>query len=328
MTSGVKRVRRAVMGVPEKMIVSFRRGQSGFYWDVLERAVRSDVRGYTAVIDGGSLDDIMARLDDVPPALSGYAYEGVAMGLTGLDLMLPGKSRFREFLAGPGAAHSPMAHIGAGQALARLRRRPEPFLDRLDDPVLRWLVVEGYGFHLGLFGRAKYIDRQAVPRFLSPLARRPFDQGVGRSLWFSAGGDVARVAALIAAFTFDRHADLWLGVGLACCYVGGMPRQQIERLRDASAPHLTQVAAGAAFAAQGRHRVGHAQPDTDLACEVLCGMDSRGAATLIDGAFAKVPADVGRAGYEVLLAHTFEAFATSTNSTREEADGRIGATRP
>lgn len=328
MTRAVVRLRRALMGVPEKMIVGFRRGESGCYWDVLERAVRADIRGYHAVVDGGGLDDIMARIEQVPKPLSGYAHEGVAMGLTGLDLMLPGKSRFREFLAGPGDAHAPMAHIGAGQALARLRRRPEPFLDRLDDPVLRWLVVEGYGFHLGLFARAKYVDRQIVPRFLSPLARCPFDQGVGRSLWFSAGGDVGRVAALIAAFTFDRHADLWLGVGLACCYVGGMSRREIEGLRAACAPHLTQVAAGAAFAAQGRHRAGHPQPDTDIACEVLCGTDSRGAATLVEDAFAKVPADVGRSGYEVLLAHTFEGLAASNDSPREEADGRFSTHRP
>jgi hypothetical protein len=177
--------------------------------------------------------------------------------------------------------------------------------------VLRWLVVDGYGFHQGFFARAKYVDRQVVPSFLSPYARRVFDQGVGRSIWFSTGADVGHLAARLTAFTPDRHADLWLGVGVACGYVGGLSRQEIEYLREVSARHLPRLATGAAFAARGRHRAGNPQPDTDLACQVLCGTDSLGASKLVGEAFASLPARMNRPGYELLQTHLFEEFSAS-----------------
>lgn len=315
MTSRLTRIRRTAMGVSEKEIVAFKAGDSPG-WRHLEDGVRAAVGGYHAVVDGGSLADIMARVNQVPEPLSGYAHEGVAMGLTGLDCVLPWKSRFREFLAGPGDAHVYMAHIGAGEALARMRRRPEPFLAGLDDPVLRWLVMDGYGFHQGFFSRAKYVDRQDVPEFLSPYARRVFDQGIGRSIWFTAGADVDRIAARIAAFSPGRHADLWLGIGVACSYVGGVPREEIEHLREACAPHATQVATGAAFAARGRHRAGNPQPDTDVACEVLCGTDSLGASRIVEDAFASLPARPDRPGYELLQIHLAESFTHSSVPTQ------------
>lgn len=311
MTGMLTRARRAAMRVPEREIVRFKAGDSA-KWRHLEEGVRAAVGGYHAVVDGGSLADIMTRVDLVPAPLKGYAHEGVAMGLTGLDCVMPGKSRFREFLAGPGDAHVYMAHIGAGEALARLRHRPEPFLARLDDPVLRWLVMDGYGFHQGFFSRTKYVDRQDVPRFLSPYARRVFDQGVGRSIWFTEGADAARVAARIGAFSPERHADLWLGIGVGCSYVGGVSRQEIEQLRESCVPHSVQAAIGAAFAARGRHRAGNPQPDTDVVCEVLCGTDSFAASRIVEDAFAGLPGRMDRPGYEMLQVHLLEAFGASS----------------
>lgn len=168
------RARRAVMGVPEREVQAFKGGETP-NWQHLEKGVRAAIGGYHAVVDGGDLSAVLGRISDVPVSLSGYAHEGVAMGLTGLDCVLPGRSRFREFLAGPGDAHAYMVHIGAGEALARLRRHPEQFLARLDDPALRWLVMDGYGFH----AKRKYVDRQVVPSFLSPYARRVLRPGRG-----------------------------------------------------------------------------------------------------------------------------------------------------
>ena len=78
---------------------------------------------------------------------------------------------------------------------------------------------------------------------------------------------------------------------------------------------------------RGRHRAGHPQPDTDLACEVLCGTDSFGASTMVEDAFASVPADMNRPGYEYLLTHMFEAFSASNPSTKEEANESLSAHR-
>lgn len=302
------RARRALMGVPEKQILAFKSGE-GERWDHLEAAVRAAVGGYNAVVDGGDLGDVMARVDLVPNPLRGYAYEGVAMGLTGLDLVLPGPSRLQAFLAGPGDGHVYMSHIGAGEALARLRRRPESYLARLEDPVLRWLVLDGYGFHQGFFARQRFVDRQEVPRFLSPFGKRIFDQGVGRSIWFTSGANVERTASELAAFAPDRHADLWVGVGVACSYVGGLPRADVVSLRLASGGHLPSLATGAAFAARGRHRAGNVIPDMDMVCGILCDTNSADAAALVQDGFDTMPATTDRPGYELLLAHLRAAFS-------------------
>ncbi|GAB3432896.1 DUF1702 family protein [Flindersiella endophytica] len=311
MTNTLARARRALLGVSEKQIVAFKQGDSA-KWRHLEEALRAAVGGYHAVLDGGGIDEIVTRLERFPLETNGYAHEGVAMGLTGMDCWLPGKSRFREFLAGPGDAHIYMAHIGAGEALALMRRRPEPFLARLDDPVERWLVMDGYGFHLGFFHRARYVDRQAVPRQLSSYARRVFDQGVGRSIWFTSGADVDRVAADIAAFAPDRHRDLWLGIGTGSSYAGGVDRRELERLREASGRHQAWLATGAAFAAKGRNRAGNPAPNTELACQLLCDTSSLGATEMVDEALASLPERYEQPGCELVQDRMVEAFSASS----------------
>lgn len=308
MTTVAARARLAVLGVSEKTILSFKGGDSA-KWRHLEDALRAEVGGYHAVLEGGGLEAIVARLDRFPVHMNGYAHEGVAMGLTGMDCWLPGKSRFREFLAGAGDAHIYMSHIGAGEALARMRRLPEPFLHRLDDPVARWLVMDGFGFHEGFFRRARYVGRQVVPDYLSPYARRVFDQGLGRSIWFTAGAEVDRVAAEVAAFRPARQADMWLGIGTGCCYAGGMERHEIERLREVCEPHLAYVATGAAFAAKGRHRAGNPVADTELACEVLCETTSAGAAAIVDDVLDSLPVHYAKPACELVQDNVIEAFS-------------------
>ncbi|WBC14940.1 DUF1702 family protein [Micromonospora sp. WMMA1998] len=299
MSDLMSRLRRRVMGVPLAEATAFSAGDTPT-WRHLEAAVLAAVGGYHSVLDGSRLDDLIPRLDRTPLPLRGYAYEGAAMGLTGLDCFLPGRSRLKAYLAGPGAPHVYMVHIGAGEALARLRRRPEPFLARLDDPVLRWLVMDGYGFHEGFFKPDRYVVRQGLPGHLSPYARRVFDQGIGRSVWFTSGADVNRIAETISRFPAGRHADLWLGVGVACGYVGGVERSVVVELRRVAGAHAPRMAVGTAFVAKGRQRAGNPVPDTDLASEVLCGMPSEQAARLVDEAFAALPAGGSVPLYEVL----------------------------
>lgn len=299
MTQSLSRLRRAVMGVPDAEATAFSRGDTPT-WKHLETAVRSAVGGYHAVLDGSRFDDLIPRLDRTPLELRGYAYEGAAMGLTGLDCFLPGRSRLQAYIAGPGSPHLYMVHIGAGEALARLRRKPEPFMRRLSDPALRWLVMDGYGFHEGFFKQRRSVERQQVPAHLSAFARRVFDQGVGRSIWFTSGADADRIARTIALFPAHRHADLWLGIGVACGYVGGANRATVEALRVAAGRHAPRTAVGTAFVAKGRLRAGNPVPDTELACEVLCGISGQEAARLVDRAFEDLPDSPSAPAYDTL----------------------------
>lgn len=272
-----------------------------FRWDSedvrerLEGVGRCFVHGYNAALADDRPEPLAGRLAEIPDEFRGFSYEGAAMALAILDALTPWRrdhrrGRLAAFLRGPADAHFYIVLIGAGWALARLPLSPRRMLARFD-PVQRWLVLDGYGFHQGYFDWPRAIERQEVPRRLSGYALRPFDQGIGRSLWFVEGTGVERIAARIGAFSAARRPDLWSGAGLACTYAGGVPAAAIEELRRAAGEHAPQLAQGAAFAAKARVRAANPAPHTDLACRILCGMSAEEAAAVTDRAMEELPPD-------------------------------------
>ncbi len=262
----------------------------GFRYDTgdlrerLEEVGRCFVFGYHAALAEDRPEPLAEKLEAIALELRGFSYEGAAMGLAVLDALTPWRrGRLTAFLRGPAEAHVYIAVIGSGWALARL---PFP-IERLRvrfDPILDWLVFDGYGFHQGYFHWPRTIVNQEVPRRISGYALRVFDQGVGRSLWFVEGAGVERIAARVRAFPAQRRPDLWSGVGLACAYAGGVPRATVEDLKAAADGHAPHLAQGAAFAAKSRTRAGNLIPHTDLACQVICGMSAVEASAVTDEA--------------------------------------------
>jgi enediyne biosynthesis protein E3 len=244
----------------------------------------------TTVLDP-RLDVLVSKLDAYDEELHGFAYEGAGVGLAALDCLLPGKGRTLAFATGPGARHIYGIYLGAGMCLARIRRNPESFRARLGDPVLGWIVVDGYGFHESFFRQRRHVIQQRVPAHLRGYARRVFDQGMGRGIWFWSGADIDRVAATIGTFPAQRRPDLWSGVGFACGYSGGIDRGALEPLPAVAGRHRAQLALGAAITARIRHQGGNLAAHNELACEVLCGMTSKQAATVVEGASRGLPAD-------------------------------------
>jgi hypothetical protein len=273
----------------------------------LEGVALCFVRGYHAALEC-PLPELPARLDAEPVTARGWAYEGAAMALTILDAMTFQRQGYlRSFLAGPGDNHVYIVHVGAGWALARLPLSISGLLRRLH-PVFGWLAVDGYGFHEGFFHAARSVARQEVPAKAQGYARRAFDQGLGRSLWFVNGADPGRIAATIGAFPEGRRPDLWSGVGLACAYAGGRSREAVEALQRAAAPWTPELAQGAVFAATARLRAGGPIADTELACQVLCGCGMEGAAAISDAAEAGLPADGAEPAFEVWRRRIQERF--------------------
>jgi hypothetical protein len=301
MDSMLGRLRRRLFGLsPEEASFARRGFQEGAAEarQRLEQIGCTFLQGYHAALEEDGSDALALRLNGVESELRGFAFEGAAMGLALLDFLTPwNRSRWRSLVSGPGAAHIYMAHVGAGWALARLRRRVERPLARLD-PLLCWLAVDGYGFHEGYFSWRRCIAEQTIPDGLSGYACRVFDQGLGRSLWFVNGADVARVAATIAAFPPPRQADLWSGVGLACAYAGAVDRQALVTLRAAVGPYGSHLAQGAAFAAKARQRAGNPAAHTELACEVVCDLSADAAARLTDVALHDLSPNGAEPAYE------------------------------
>jgi hypothetical protein len=270
-----KATRRALGISPDETSFSRRgfRCDSPELRENLEQVGISFVRGYNAALESRQPDELAARIAaQVLPAYAGFAFEGAGMALALLDLLTPWRrNRLQRLLAGPGDAHVYIVHVGAGWALARLPVPMDWLLARLDRG-LCWLALDGYGFHDGYFHWPRSIARQEVPRRLGGYARRAYDQGIGRSLWFVEGAGIERIAARIAAFPAARRRDIWSGVGLASAYAGGVDAGALDSLRQAAGADYPALAQGVAFAAAARTHAGNPTPHTALACQAICGM--------------------------------------------------------
>ena len=310
MTLSLGQLRKSLMGGLPEEVQSFKQGKTRAA-QYLGNIFFIVIRCYHATLKNSKLETLIHHLNEVEPELRGFAYEGAGMGLMQLDCVFPWKKRLKAFLAGPGSPYIYPAYIGAGLALARLRKQPERFLVDLD-PILCWLLIDGYGFRHGIFARSRTIEEKAIPEDLSGYARRVFDHGLGRSLWFATGADVDRIAATIATFPPARQADLWSGVGFACAYAGGADRAVIETLRTTGSAYRSKLAMGAAVGAKGRQRAGNLVPHTDLACEILCGLSADMAAQVTDIALQNLPTDGTEPAYEVWRQRIQEQFTVQT----------------
>ncbi|WP_433259928.1 DUF1702 family protein [Actinosynnema sp. CS-041913] len=255
--------------------------------ELLETVGRMFLAGYAHAAEARRPADAETALEQIPVRFRGFAYEGAAMAFTVRDrLPLGGGDHLAGLLAGRGDAHIYMAYIGIGWAMARLPRFRWPSADRLD-PLLRWLVLDGYGFHQAYFKTARYVHAQHVERDFpwpagdrSGYALRAIDQGIGRGMWFVGGTDARRVAAMIGGFAEHRRADLFAGAGLAATYAGGADEEELRAFRELAGEHGPQVAQGSAFAAEARLRAGLVVPHTELATRVFCGLEPAKAAQI------------------------------------------------
>jgi enediyne biosynthesis protein E3 len=248
----------------------------------LERVGESFLRGYHAALADGAMDALASRLDSVEAEFRGFSYEGAAMALDLLDQITPWRrSRMQSFLAGPAEPHTYMAIVGIGWSMARLQLGFSRRFSNLD-PLLRWLAIDGWGFHEGYFHWPRYVDGQPHPRKLEGYGTRAFDQGLGRSLWFVAGADPELIVDLVEGFPDFRRGDLWAGIGLACTYAGGADAQELSRLRQSAGSWWPHVAQGAVFAAKARSRAGNPTEHTDNACRLLADLSAVEAAALSD----------------------------------------------
>jgi len=231
------------------------------------------------------------------------------MSLAILDQVTPRNTRLEEFLEAA-SQHVYMVHVGIGCAIARLpwlRRNAERVAARFD-PIMRWLVIDGYGFHQGFFYPNRFVRGAAIDARLSPAAQSVFDQGVGRSLWFSQCGDLDRLVASIRGFDPGRHADLWTGLGVACGMAGIVSRPSLESIARAAGGYLPNLALGAVNAVRSRIRAGNPAPHTDLTCAVFCGMAPAEALSLADSTLAAM----GGSDYRARQCKVIESFRHAT----------------
>src|SRR6185295_17786618 len=136
------------------------RGDHASVRERLEKVGATFVRGFNDALEEDRPEPLARRLAQIELEWQGFAYEGAGMALAILDWMTPWRrDRLARFLAGPGDAHLYIIIVGAGWISARLPVPPERVM-RSFDPVLRWLALDGYGFHEGFFHWPRSVERQ------------------------------------------------------------------------------------------------------------------------------------------------------------------------
>jgi hypothetical protein len=281
--------------------------------DLLETVGRMFLTGYALAAEARVPGDAEAGLEKIPDRFRGFAYEGAAMGFAVRDgLPLGRHDHFRRSLQGRAGDHVYMAYVGLGWALARLPK----FRWRsvvVDDPLMRGLVLDGYGFHQAYFATDRYVhDQYREAEFgwpqSGPRWERCVDQGIGRAMWFVAGTDPVRVADLIDGFVPERRSDLYCGAALAATYAGGVDEAELRVFLSRAGEHGDVVAQGAAFAATARVVAGNVVPHTELAARILCGVTPAEAAEICHRALPAGPDPDGATPYEAWRRNISEAL--------------------
>lgn len=299
------RLRLRLFGLPYEELLAERRGFRVSGSAAVEHQARIAGAfwvGYHAALADPGPEAIRRRTQGIERGWRGYAYEGVGMAVSRLDHLTPrlGRppgsdgpgQRLGALLASPARAFRYVLYLGLGFTLARRRLRPVRVLEGLD-PLCRWLVFDGFGFHDGFFAAGEGLDTVPVPPRLTGYARRSFDQGLGRSLWFARGMDAEAVAGAVAAYPEPRRGDLWAGVGLAATTAGGAPPAVLLDLASRSGPWRAHLLQGAVFAAVARLEADDPAPHTDEACRALCGAGAAELATLCREVARDLPDDGG-----------------------------------
>ncbi|WP_103502615.1 MULTISPECIES: DUF1702 family protein [unclassified Streptomyces] len=288
----------------------------------LEKVGQVFLSGFSAALAARSAAEMERALADIPLDYRGFAYEGAGMGATVHDALPGHRGRLEAVLAGGGARHVYMVYVGIGWAMARLPRLLWPDL-RHRDPLLRWLVLDGYGFHQAYFHTDRYVHSPERPVEFTwkvgddAYARRVIDQGIGRAAWFVAGACPDRVAALIKNFPEHRHADLFAGTGLAATYAGSVGEDELSALVAHAGAHRWNLAQGSAFAAEARILAGTEVPHTGRATSVICGLGAAEAALVCAERLPAQPVREDGSAYEEWR----QAIASSIASRNDSGKG-------
>ena len=216
----------------------------------------------------GAAQPLLDHLERADRDFRSIAYESASMSIALASFQagaFPGD--WLAFANGAAAAHRAQVYVGLGWAVAK-SGFPFTRAARETDPQLAFRIADGWGYYDGSFRRRQTVTNQQQPAALLRAAKPTYDQGVGRSLWYTEGADIHRTRTSLGAFAPDRQADLWRGVGIAVAYVGGCAEAELRALFELAGNHGIQLARGAALAAKSRTAANTMTDDTS-ACSRL-----------------------------------------------------------
>jgi hypothetical protein len=189
-----------------------------------------------------NIDALIGYLENTETEFRSIAYESASMAIALKDLKNnEGLNTWLFYKNGPALAHKAQVHVGLGWAIAKLNL---PFLAVVNkiDTSLYYRVADGCGYYDGSFKYKQTIMNQQLPGYLPEGIMSMFDQGVGRSLWYTCNADINKIRSMIKSFPAFREASLWRGIGIAVAYVGGCDDDTLKTLLQYAGTNRFQLA--------------------------------------------------------------------------------------
>jgi hypothetical protein len=258
--------------------------------------------------ENSGYSQVLPQLDDFDLAFRSIAYEAASMCIALKDLAAGDElTNWFIFLNGNGALHATQVHVGLGWALAQQQLNPLNYLAPLT-PMMRYRVLDGYGYYEGIFRRRKAIIAKQLPTFNDVTALSAYCQGLGRSIWYINKGEVTGAKIMIEGFAQASWPDLWRGLGIAITYVGGCTIDGLNQIWAAAGPYRAQLQAGAAMATISRYNAGYFTPSSKIICGHWLKQNEDELVTLNKNLISKIDLNANNA-YAMWLSRLEKSFA-------------------
>lgn len=261
--------------------------------DIAQNVGSLFVEGYNAGLETDSTR-LSRQLNSLPAVERSILYEGAFCALASLDLTDqygrkeerdPAMLRVTELaVTSPDLAAA--VNYGVGGALSHLDVNALRNLS-LTNEMWSWPAIDSYGCHMGYFRWSEVMLLPGYPPGISGLAKRAFDQGLGRAIWFLSGARPALMAEIISKFAHYRRADLWSGVGTMTGMYGCESDKDLKLLSNYARKHRLKLQLGVTVGAYIRHTLDSIDSSTEAACKVVCHAGSREIADLAVNAIAE-----------------------------------------
>lgn len=219
------------------------------------------------------------ELDKFSPDVAGYAFDGAALAIGLNAAATQAWDQLENFLVSL-KAHQLAVTAGCGGAFMHAGLSIASISEAVD-PFWRALLAEGFAFHESFYNVKRIVVNQEAPQVSEIWERRAYNQGIGRTIWFAAGGRPEIIKELINQFASWQRSDLWYGVGLQAAYCGGTEKEY-QQLRHHSGKQLDGLTAGVSMAVFMRASSGHFPDHTSYASEAICGAKAPDIASLFD----------------------------------------------
>lgn len=225
------------------------------------------------------LNELVKLLETTDHEFISIAFEGASMEIAQQDIAEDvSMQRWLEYLK-LAEKHAAQIYVGLGWAIAATKQTDLSFLSKLD-PSMIFRMWDGCGYFDGKLRQRQVLKGLARLEYIPLEYLKPYDQGLGRSVWYTCIGDPLKVSEMIKNFPAARQTDLWRGIGIACSYVGGCTEITLKTLMNLAGNDKMQLCVGSAMVAKSRIEAGSDTKNLEIACDLFCNVSAKEAMEL------------------------------------------------